>query len=133
MARTCSCFNGPARIGRRANESVLSCESAEAVRTSFEEIVRWKNAGRPTASRQLPARPFPSTRFSSAFTLIELLLVIAIIGLLAAMLLPVLSRSKASAKRIDCLNNLRQMGIAAQVYVGDHSDRKSTRLNSSHT
>jgi prepilin-type N-terminal cleavage/methylation domain-containing protein len=56
------------------------------------------------------------------FTLIELLVVIAIIGILAAMLMPALSRAKESGKRIACVNNLRQLGLSAQMYLGENGD-----------
>src|SRR4051812_29351400 len=57
------------------------------------------------------------------FTLVELLVVIAIIGILAALLLPVLSSSRDRARRIKCVNNLSQLGIAFHVFQHDHAGR----------
>jgi len=64
-----------------------------------------------------------ASRSAGAFTLLELLVVIAVVALLAALLLPAMARAKQKARQVACLSNLRQIGLGFTLYAAENRDR----------
>ncbi len=83
---------------------------------SDRSVLTWGWSDTPTTDHA------PRTTHQSAFTLVELLVVLAVIGILLGLLLPVLSKAKEAGRATACLSNLRQIGIALQLYVQDNNN-----------
>jgi prepilin-type N-terminal cleavage/methylation domain-containing protein/prepilin-type processing-associated H-X9-DG protein len=79
------------------------------------------NGSDDAQTRQL--RPLLNFMRQRAFTLIEMLVVIAIIGIVAALLLPALARTREAGRSAACLSNLHQIGLGLQIYVQDNQNR----------
>ena len=112
--------------GRDDTERIMTTLPGRA-RPGRSNVERGKSAGtshRPPAFLRCCSGDgrAPHRQGARAFTLIELLVVIGIIGVLAALLLPTLNRSKALTRAVACMSNLRQVGVALQLYLGENNN-----------
>jgi prepilin-type N-terminal cleavage/methylation domain-containing protein/prepilin-type processing-associated H-X9-DG protein len=88
-----------------------------------------KNAAVSFMLKAIDTMKLAFTRAAGAFSLVEMLVVIAIISILAALLLPALEQGKFRARRVECVSNLQEVGIATHSFANDHGGKFPTQVS----